>query len=91
MEKLINVTNTVNNISIVFAQNYIQIAHVYLTDNDQHHHLMNPENAEQNIVLSSVLNQEYCEEGGWKVNSLIVIYLCRFFSNHGYFLNMGTK
>ena len=66
--KLIDVPNSVNEISIVCAQNDVQIAQEYPTDNNEHNHFLNPENGEQNIVLGSVLGQEECDEGGWKVN-----------------------
>ena len=49
MEGLINVLNSVNEISIVCAQHDVKIAQDYLTDNDEHHHLLNPENGKQNI------------------------------------------
>ena len=68
MERLINVLNSVNEISIVCAQNDVKIAQDYLTDNDEHHNFLNPENSEQNIVISIVLSQEECDDGGWKVN-----------------------
>ena len=56
MEILIDVPNSMNEISIVCAQNDVEIVQEYLTDNDEHHHFLDPENGEQNIVLSSVLN-----------------------------------
>ena len=91
MEILIDVTNSMNEISIVCAQNDVEIVQEYLTDNDEHHHSLNPENGEQNIVLSSVLDQKECDEGEWKVNQFTVIVLCHILSKHGYFVNMGTK
>ena len=61
-------SHRVNEASIFCAQNYLQISNEYLTDNDEHNNFLNPENSEQNIVISIVLSQEECDDGGWKVN-----------------------
>ena len=45
MVKLINVTNSVNDISTVCTQNHVQISQEYLIDNDEYHHFLNPEMA----------------------------------------------
>ena len=84
MYKPINLPNSVNEISIVCAQNDVQIAQEYLMISYEHHHLLNPENGEQNIVFCILLAQEEFDERGWKVNKRIVINLCHSFSKHGY-------
>ena len=66
--KIINVPNSMKKTSIVCAQNDVKIAQGYVTDNYEHHYSLNPENGEQNLVLISVLKQEECDDGGWKVN-----------------------
>ena len=47
MEILIDVTNSMNEISFFCAQNDVEIVQEYLTDNDEHHHSLNPENGEK--------------------------------------------
>eukprot|EP00957_Ditylum_brightwellii_P031717 2405758-Ditylum_brightwellii.AAC.1 len=44
MEELINIPSIINDISPVFTKSDLQIAQEYLTDNDEHHHFLKPEN-----------------------------------------------
>eukprot|EP00957_Ditylum_brightwellii_P177727 13538253-Ditylum_brightwellii.AAC.1 len=57
MEELINTPNSINGILPVFAKSDLQIAQEYQTDNDGHHHFLNPENSESGLFLSSTLGQ----------------------------------
>eukprot|EP00957_Ditylum_brightwellii_P148336 11293237-Ditylum_brightwellii.AAC.1 len=68
MEELINIPSCINDISPVFVKSDLQIAQEYLTDNDEQHHLLNPENSENGLFLSSTLGQEESDVRCWQVN-----------------------